>query len=567
MGFWPKIQLAYLIDDMQPGFAQRPDTARANTPQLRTNNVSREGNLDLSDLKSVFATEDELEKYGVRRGDVIFNNTNSPELVGKTAYFDRDEDFVISNHMTRIRANKELLDGEFLAKYLHYLWLTSATVRFAKRWVNQAAIDQDGLAKFDVILPPLPEQRRIVAILRQADDLRRERREIDEQAKQLLSALFHEMFGSLNEWKTTERLSTYVDFVGGGTPSRKVAEYFTGSIPWATSKDIKSRYLSDAQEHITEEAISSSATNQVPAGTILIVVKSKILMHSLPLGITTRPFCFGQDLKGLVPKPEVEPIFIAASMLAQSYSILAKARGVNTEGLTLDVLEKIPIPKATFAEQRRFADRVKLYDLVEEEQEASTQQIDDLVGSLFSRAFTGELTASWREAHLEELWQAAEERDRLLAEQGRAVVPSSVKPEVVEVAAGPDVTHPRYALLRELSPAQYAVYEAVRKETGYFTAETLATNRNLDAEMVRETLPVLEAVSLIARVNLISDENLETDPKQTTRQLRKIAYAPIYRAPRPEDDSRRDALESLELAYPELRQVHSDLEAGKSLSL
>ena len=185
---------------------------------------------------------------------------------------------------------------------------------------------------------------------------------------------------------------------------------------------------------------------------------------------------------------------------------------------------------------------------------------------MLARAFTSELTATWREAHLEELRQAAEERDRLLAERGRAAVPTNVKPEVVEVAAGPDVTHPRYALLRELSPAQYAVYQAAQQETGYFTAETLTSSRSLDAEVARETLPLLEAVGLIARTNLVSDESLETDPKQPTRQLRKIAYAPIYRALRPEDDSRRDDLEALELAYPEFRQVRSDLEAGKSLS-
>ena len=176
--FWITTCLENIVVDTQPGFAQRPNQENIGVPQLRTNNVSVEGNLDLSEVKYVDADDAMIEKYGVQKGDIIFNNTNSPDLVGKTAFFDIDDAiYVISNHMTRIRVDPELVDAEYLARFLHYLWKSGASKSWAKQWVNQAAIDQPSLWKFDVILPPLPEQRHISAILRQANMLYRWRKE------------------------------------------------------------------------------------------------------------------------------------------------------------------------------------------------------------------------------------------------------------------------------------------------------------------------------------------------------------------------------------------------------
>jgi type I restriction enzyme S subunit len=77
------------------------------------------------------------------------------------------------------------------------------------------------------------------------------------------------MFGEPNAWIKPRRLGSCVKIVGGGTPSREVARYFGGDIPWATPKDVKQDYLDDAEEHISEEAVSNSATQIVPAGTVL----------------------------------------------------------------------------------------------------------------------------------------------------------------------------------------------------------------------------------------------------------------------------------------------------------
>lgn len=189
---WREVLLADVINSAQPGFAQRPgEEDEGTTPQIRTHNVSSDGRITLDGIKHVTVAEGDLERYRLLPGDVIFNNTNSEEWVGKTAVFDlADGVFVYSNHMTRIRVREELILPGFLATYLHFLWAAGYARNRAKRWVSQAAIDVPTLLKFKLPLPPLPEQQRIVDVLSQAE-VKVFTQAID-QARHLQSALITE---------------------------------------------------------------------------------------------------------------------------------------------------------------------------------------------------------------------------------------------------------------------------------------------------------------------------------------------------------------------------------------
>lgn len=76
-----------------------------------------------------------------------------------------------------------------------------------------------------------------------------------------------------------------------------------------TSKDMRGDYIWDTEEHITEEAIEQSATNLVPVDSILVVVKSKVLMQQLPVAITKVPICHGQDIKSIQCSNGLQPEF------------------------------------------------------------------------------------------------------------------------------------------------------------------------------------------------------------------------------------------------------------------
>ncbi|MFJ1698766.1 restriction endonuclease subunit S [Streptomyces sp. NPDC088252] len=123
-------------------------------------NITRNGMLDTRDARYVV---DESDRR-VERGDVLFNNTNSPALVGKTAWVDSIEPLAFSNHMTRLRG-PEGMDGKFLATQLHHMWATGYFKSILNNHVNQASVSRKALLDTVIVVPPLVEQHRIVAKL------------------------------------------------------------------------------------------------------------------------------------------------------------------------------------------------------------------------------------------------------------------------------------------------------------------------------------------------------------------------------------------------------------------
>lgn len=97
------------------------------------------------------------------------------------------------------------------------------------------------------------------------------------------------------------KLKFCIDVQGGGTPNTSVKEYWDGDIPWVSPKDMKTEYITQTQDYITELGLQESATNQLKVGTVLIVVRSGILRHSIPVAINVVPISINQDMKGLIP--------------------------------------------------------------------------------------------------------------------------------------------------------------------------------------------------------------------------------------------------------------------------
>ena len=162
---WIQARLGdHLVDDVQPGFAcGRHDRDVMGVAHLRPMNVSSEGTIDLANVKYVPREEAERENRMLQAGDVLFNNTNSPELVGKTAYYGLPEPRAFSNHMTRLRCNQTVLNPQYGALVLHHLWRGGYFLRVCNNHVSQASVSRAVLLDTSVAVPPLAEQRRIVA--------------------------------------------------------------------------------------------------------------------------------------------------------------------------------------------------------------------------------------------------------------------------------------------------------------------------------------------------------------------------------------------------------------------
>jgi type I restriction enzyme S subunit len=162
-GHWTTKTVEEIATSITPGFAcSRNHQDEHGYVHLRTHNISTEGNMNFDLLVRVNTNMIDPRKSSLSAGDVLFNNTNSQDLVGKTCLVDKDYNFAFSNHITRIK----LYDDTFPAFFVYYLTQLRNKGYFSRictRWINQAAVNTDALKKLQIPLPPLAEQKRIVA--------------------------------------------------------------------------------------------------------------------------------------------------------------------------------------------------------------------------------------------------------------------------------------------------------------------------------------------------------------------------------------------------------------------
>lgn len=150
---------------------------------LRMNNITYDGFLDLKDLKYISVPDNEIEKCVVRRGDVLFNRTNSKELVGKTALFDLDEDMIIAGYIIRVRVDTEKVLPLYIVRYMNTKYIKSYLSNLCKGAVNQANINSKELRAIPLFLPPLFLQQsfatKIEAIEKQKELIKRSIAEVE----------------------------------------------------------------------------------------------------------------------------------------------------------------------------------------------------------------------------------------------------------------------------------------------------------------------------------------------------------------------------------------------------
>ena len=113
-----------------------------------------------------------------------------------------------------------------------------------------------------------------------------------------------------SDW-SVEKLKFFAKFVGGGTPSKDEPIYWGGDIPWVSPKDMKQALIRDTEDSITSEGLRSSPCTLIPPNSVLTVVRSGILQHTIPVAINTVPVTLNQDMRALIPDRRVDSRYLA----------------------------------------------------------------------------------------------------------------------------------------------------------------------------------------------------------------------------------------------------------------
>lgn len=153
-------------------------------------------------------------------------------------------------------------------------------------------------------------------------------------------------------------LKQVASFTGGGTPSREIPAFWNGDVPWVSPKDMKSEVIRDSEERITEAGLAAGAASLIEPNAVLIVVRSGILRHTIPVAINERPVALNQDMKALrMDRSRCQPRFVLRLVQGMNdlFLNLWLKQGATVESIEHDYLGRTEIPLPPPAEQRAIA--------------------------------------------------------------------------------------------------------------------------------------------------------------------------------------------------------------------
>ncbi len=183
---------------------------------------------------------------------------------------------------------------------------------------------------------------------------------------------------------------------GGNTPSKANAAYWTaGTVPWVSPKDMKVDEIISSEDRVSDATLKEGRVSLVPEGSVLVVTRSGILSHTLPVAVTKLPVTINQDLKALTPKPGVLPKYVAHALRGASRRILKECskHGTTVASIETNALLDFEIPIVDLEKQHRIVAEI----------EKQLSRLDDAVANLkrvkanaqhFERATIQTLTSS-----------------------------------------------------------------------------------------------------------------------------------------------------------------------------
>lgn len=160
---WKKYLLKEIITDITYGTSV-PSCENGEYVYLRMNNITNDGRLDLKGSKTINLSDKELEKCLVKKGDILFNRTNSLDLVGKSCVFDQETPMVIAGYIIRIRLQNDY-DSQFVSYAMNYMKSLGMYRNLVVGAVHQANISAKAIQTIHLDLPNLNIQKDIVTKL------------------------------------------------------------------------------------------------------------------------------------------------------------------------------------------------------------------------------------------------------------------------------------------------------------------------------------------------------------------------------------------------------------------
>ncbi|CAM1351033.1 restriction endonuclease subunit S [Tenacibaculum ascidiaceicola] len=293
---------------------------------------------------------------------------------------------VKSSAMKILKAEKDKADIRFLFYLLQTIKINNE--QHKRYWISK-------FSKIKILLPPLAEQKRIAAILDEADKLRRLNQQLITKYEQLSQSLFLEMFGdpvtNPKGWEKNELIS-FGRIVTGNTPSRKNQDnYSSNFIEWIKTDNItlSNIYISKAKEYLSEEGLKSARF--VEKGSLLVACIAGSIKSIGRAALTDRRVSFNQQINALEPNENVNSTFLYHLFRNSTEYIQSHSSKGMKRMLSKGSFSKIKMVKPPIELQTQFAERVGLIEAQKKQAQEALQKSEDLFNVLLQKAFKGEL--------------------------------------------------------------------------------------------------------------------------------------------------------------------------------
>lgn len=375
---------------------------------IRNTNFTPSGIIDYSNVAYLDVEEKQLSKRRLEAGDIILERSGGgpKQPVGRVVFFDRvDGTFSFSNFTSAVRVkDKDTFDPRFVFYGLMELYQSGQTEDIQRRTTGIRNLDF-GAYKERACFPkiPLPEQKKIAHILSTVQRTIEAQERIIQTTTELKKALMHKLFteGLRNEpQKQTEigpvpeswavvPLSDVCQFQSGGTPSKQNPEFWQGTIPWVSPKDMKRPRLDDVTDHISQEALESGS-KLAPAGSVFVVVRGMILAKTVPVALAEVPMAINQDMRAIIPGPKLRSDFLLYALETLRGGLFKKVgrSGHGTCTLMSHEIAAFKIPAPDLKTQEAIATAIQNLERKKELHEEKQTQLQDLFRTLLHELMT-----------------------------------------------------------------------------------------------------------------------------------------------------------------------------------
>ena len=268
---WTQTSLDSLITKISNGTTEKQSREKTKFPVSRIETISNE-TIDFGRVRYLDNPSPEIiQKYKIKKEDILFSNINSDSHLGKTAIFLDDSMLLHGMNLLLIRPNSGIIHPKFLNFIFNYLRKSGFFYSVAQHAVNQSSINQTKIKSIVVDLPPLNEQKRIVDKIEELfSNIYLNMGNITKIVYQLSIYRLSLLDSAFSVDATKEILLDCGKIGTGGTPSRAKPEYYGNKYPWVKTTEVRNNTIYETGEKITQLGLDNSNAKIYPKNSVIL---------------------------------------------------------------------------------------------------------------------------------------------------------------------------------------------------------------------------------------------------------------------------------------------------------